>query len=252
MGNTGSEPASSADELPQHSVNLSGYSIGKYEVTRGQYRQFMNAGGYTNPAFWSSAGWAWKGTRTEPDYWAASQDWEYPYGDGSGWFTQTDDYPVVGITYYEAEAFCNLAGGHLPTEAQWEKAARWTGSYPNVYPWGDVWDAEKCNSRDDTNPAGGGKYAHCRPLLLAVTRLEQVLVVARIWRGMYGNGVKISIAALTILRLLQLVGMILKDLLAEALMFYEAADGWSQVTISDVVIATTQVHPTPTMPVGSV
>jgi len=153
MGNNGSEPYSDYDELPQHSVYLSGYWIGKYEVTRGEYRRFIEAGGYSNPAYWSSAGWSWKvsNNRTQPKYWAAAQDW---YGGQP--FTQTESHPVVAVTYYEAEAFCNWAGGHLPTEAQWEKAARWTGSYPNVYPWGNVWDAEKCNNIYDTNPAGGG------------------------------------------------------------------------------------------------
>ena len=143
------------DEHPQHSVYLSGYWIGKYEVTRGEYGQFMNAGGYSNPAYWSTDGWNWKVSsgRTEPDFWAAEQDWSDGYGEP---FTQTDSHPVVGVSYYEAEAFCNWAGGHLPTEAQWEKAARWTGSHPNVYPWGDTWDVEKYNNWFDHNPAGGG------------------------------------------------------------------------------------------------
>ncbi len=133
MGNNGSEPYTDSDELPQHSVYLSGYWIGKYEVTRGEYRRFMAATG-----------------RAAPAYWDAVQDW------GTGSFTQTEDHPVVGVTWYDAEAYCAWAGGHLPTEAQWEKAARWTGSYPNVYPWGNVWDVEKCNNYYDTNPAGGG------------------------------------------------------------------------------------------------
>lgn len=150
MGNNGAELYTYDNELPQHSVHLSGYWVGKYEVTRGEYQQFMNAGGYSNPAYWSSAGWSWKGSRTQPDCWAAQQDW------GTGPFTQTDSYPVVGVSYYEAEAFCNWAGGGLLTEAQWEKAARWTGSYPDVYPWGNVWDVEKCNNYYHHNAAGGG------------------------------------------------------------------------------------------------
>ena len=152
MGNNGSEPYSYSNELPQHSVYLSGYYIGKYEVTRGEYSAFKNAGGYSNSAYWSTAGWSWKvsNSRTQPYYWDAVQNW------GTGNFTQTDSHPVVGVSYYEAEAFCNWAGGHLPTEAQWERAARWTGSYPNVYPWGNTWNQEYCNNYYDSNPAGGG------------------------------------------------------------------------------------------------
>lgn len=151
MGNNGSE-AGWGDEFPQHSVYLSGYYIGKYEVTRGEYRAFMNAGGYSNSAYWSSAGWSWKVSynRTEPRYWTAEQYWDEP----PGYFWQTDNHPVVDVTYYEAEAFCNWAGGHLPTEAQWERAARWTGSYPNVYPWGNTYYQNKCNDWSDVCHGG--------------------------------------------------------------------------------------------------
>lgn len=149
MGNSGvgnDAVYGNTDELPQHWVTLSSYWIGKYEVTCGEYQQFMDAGGYANSAYWSSAGWAWKvdNVMTQPLFWIpAQQNW------GSGTFTQTDSYPVVGVSYYEAEAFCNWAGGHLPTEAQWEKAVRWDG-HPRVYPWGDSWEPEKCNNWDDT------------------------------------------------------------------------------------------------------
>ncbi len=159
MGNsdTGNDAAYYySNELPQHSVYLSGYWIGKYEVTRGEYRRFMNAGGYSHQAYWSTDGWNWRmnNGRTEPYFWVDDQDW------GTGIFHQTDNHPVVGVCYYEAEAFCNWAGGRLATEAEWEKAARWAGSHPNVYPWGDTWDAEKCNNIFDHSPAGGGFVKH--------------------------------------------------------------------------------------------
>jgi len=150
------------DEHPQRAVDLPGFWIGRYEVTRGEFRQFINAGGYLpgpggakNPN-WSDAGWAWKVSKgaTQPHYWDAVQDW------GTGSFTQTDNHPVTGVTYYEAEAYCNWVGGHLPTEAQWEKAARWTGTSVTQYPWGDTWDVEKCNGAYDSNPAGGGNIKY--------------------------------------------------------------------------------------------
>lgn len=155
MGNSGAGDDvtyGAANESPQHSVTLSGYYIGKYEVTRGEYAQFMTAGGYSNPSYWSTAGWSWKASasRTQPDWWAATQDWALLAGQASQPFTQADNYPVVGVSYYEAEAFCNWAGGHLPTDAQWERAARWTGTHANIYPWGDTWDAQQCNNWTDT------------------------------------------------------------------------------------------------------
>jgi len=174
MGND----SGSWEERPSHTVYLPAYQIGKYEVTRGEYRKFMEAGGYENSEYWSPEGWVWKEgdiivhagmygavsyserpdkylKRNAPDYWEEEQEW-IGHGYGHPLFVQTDDHPVIGITYYEAEAYCNWAGGRLPTEAEYEKAARWTGTRSNLYPYGDTWDPERSNNPLDHNPAGGG------------------------------------------------------------------------------------------------
>lgn len=151
MGSEPGDPSAVSDEIPAHAVSLNAFSLSKYEVTRGEYRAFMDADGYGKPEFWSATGWYRKTASgwTQPAYWQAAQDW------GSGWFTQTDIHPVVGVSYYEAEAFCKWAGGRLPTEAEWESAARGMGA-GRSYPWGNIWDAGKCNNLKDQNPAGGG------------------------------------------------------------------------------------------------
>jgi len=180
MGNNGHEGFAGPEEFPQHAVTLPSYQIGKYEVTRAQYRRFMEAGGYDDPNYWSEAGWKWKESdvivyagmhgefrevvrpnreqkRQQPAHWEAEQEW-IGHGHAHPVFTQTDAHPVVGVTYYEAEAYCKWAGGRLPTEAEWEKAARWDAEkrHPNIWPWGDTWEPEYCNNPLDHNPAAGG------------------------------------------------------------------------------------------------
>jgi len=177
MGNAGDEGYGGPAEFPQHSVYVAEFEIGKYEVTRGDYRRFIEDGGYQDPSYWSDEGWAWAqsgvtvysgmrgsrrlvegdGPRTAPEHWEPEQEWT-GHGYGHPRFTQTDDHPVIGVSYYEAEAYCLWAGGRLPTEAEWEKAARWheASQHSRIWPWGDEWDPEKCNNADDHNPAGGG------------------------------------------------------------------------------------------------
>ena len=119
MGSLPTDPDAQTNEQPQHTVYLDAYEISKYEITNSQYKAFMDAGGYSNSAYWTSEGWTWKTTNsiTEPLYWSSGQ-----YNSGIGF----PNHPVVGVNWHEAYAFCNWAGGYLPTEAQWEKAARGT------------------------------------------------------------------------------------------------------------------------------
>jgi formylglycine-generating enzyme required for sulfatase activity len=129
-------------EMPQHSVSLGPYQIGEHPVTVGQYRPFVEVGGYAEPRFWTGSGWSWcqASGRQEPDLWREPR-WA---GD--------DRLPVVGITWFEAVAYCHWlrqAVGlpcRLPSEAEWEKAARGTGV--RLYPWGNEFEPDRCNTRD--------------------------------------------------------------------------------------------------------
>ena len=115
----------------------SSIKIDVYPVTNSQYKRFVEAGGYTNKEMlekcWSEEGRKWReyNNVTQPGYWN-DEKWNQP------------DHPVVGVSYYEAEAYAGWAGKRLPTEKEWEKAAR--GTDWREYPWGNGFDKEKCNS----------------------------------------------------------------------------------------------------------
>jgi len=104
-----------ADEHPLHQVYLDAFRIDCFEVTNTQYSQFIIATGRTPPPYWSEQG--------------------YPSGQA--------DFPVVGMSWYDASAYCGWAGKRLPTEAEWEKAAR--GVDGRLYPWGNAWDPSRAN-----------------------------------------------------------------------------------------------------------
>ncbi|HNR95909.1 MAG TPA: SUMF1/EgtB/PvdO family nonheme iron enzyme [Anaerolineae bacterium] len=113
MGAADSDRGASRDEKPRHQVELDGYWIGQTQVTNAQYQRFIDAGGYSTRSYWSDAGWTWKTSNgvTQPGCWGDSK-WN-----GA-------DQPVVEVSWYEAEAYAKWAGGRLPTEAEWEAAAR--------------------------------------------------------------------------------------------------------------------------------
>ena len=110
------------EEKPVRKVNLDAYYIYKTEVTVAQFRQFCAATRRDMPE--------------EPDW---------------GW---RDDHPMVNVSWNDAAAYARWAGAALPTEAQWEKAAR--GGDGREYPWGNVWDASKAQcSAKEIGDAGG-------------------------------------------------------------------------------------------------
>jgi formylglycine-generating enzyme required for sulfatase activity len=116
------EGVGNAYERPQHIVYLDAYQIGKYEVTNAQYKAFEAASGYRSTGDWQNAGGRLSGYGTLPAY---------------------ENHPALYISWNDAMAFCAFYGYRLPTEAEWEKAAR--GTDGRMYTWGDEWDPNKCN-----------------------------------------------------------------------------------------------------------
>ncbi|NKB81911.1 MAG: SUMF1/EgtB/PvdO family nonheme iron enzyme [Nitrospirales bacterium] len=109
------------------------YLVGIYPVTNEQYRQFMESRGYHEKELWLEEGWAWKEQANifQPRYW-----------DDAQW--NKEGHPVVGVSWYEADAYARWVGKRLPMEEEWEKAA--CGVDGRDYPWGGQFDGEKCNS----------------------------------------------------------------------------------------------------------
>jgi gamma-glutamyl hercynylcysteine S-oxide synthase len=128
------------NEHPRHMVELGEFAIDRYPVTCGQYREFMEAGGYERRDIWSDPGWKWReeSSVTAPSYWR--KDGETWVKDRFGHVVPVEwDHPVMHVNFHEAEAYCRWAGRRLPTEFEWEVAASWDPK-PGTqrrYPWGD-------------------------------------------------------------------------------------------------------------------
>jgi formylglycine-generating enzyme len=109
------------DEYPRHEVFLNDYDIDTYEVTHGRYAEFIKATGHRSPQHTKNpARTLWTGSAV-PD--------------------SLRERPVINVDWYDADAYCRWAGKRLPTEAEWEKAAR--GTDGRRFPWGNVEPTDK-------------------------------------------------------------------------------------------------------------
>ncbi len=134
-------------ERPTHAAYVDAFLIDKTEVTVGRFRRFVEATGYVTEA--ERAGGAFVLERGKPRARNPKANWRDPL------FPQEDSSPVACVSHADALEYCRWAGKRLPTEAEWEKAAR--GTDGRVWPWGNEWDPQKANAErrlNRTSPAG--------------------------------------------------------------------------------------------------
>ncbi len=149
MGSRDDNKHAQDNERPQHTVDIPyAYRIARYPVTNAEFRKFVQATKH----------------QTTAEERGGASHWLRPRGPDTS-IDGLDNHPVVNVSWHDAQAYCKWlteqlrAEGilktaemaRLPTEAEWEKAAR--GEYGKGYPWGDEWDAAKCNNRE-SGPKG--------------------------------------------------------------------------------------------------
>jgi serine/threonine-protein kinase len=156
MGSDEGDPDADEDEKPPHPVTLDAFWIDRYEVSNEQFARFVQATDHRTDAEKAGTGWAYgEGEWQE----IAGADWQHPSGPETS-ISDLIDHPVVQVSWNDAQAYCAWVGGRLPTEAEWEYAAR--GPDGPIYPWGDTFECSRVNADDETSidsyvvPGGAG------------------------------------------------------------------------------------------------
>ena len=183
LGNTSKQGFAFDNEQLAHEVEIAPFAIAKTAVTNGEFKTFVEEGGYKKRKLWTAEGWRWRTAASAncPVYWRRKGNDRWSRRNFDEWVELDERLPVIHVNWHEANAYCRWANRRLPTEAEWEMAASGeptTNSHgvaerKRRYPWGDDnpkleranldWRALGCIPVDAL-PAGDSAFG-CRQMI---------------------------------------------------------------------------------------
>lgn len=171
------------NEQLAHEIEIAPFAIARTTVSNGEFRNFVEDGGYSRSELWTAEGWQWRtiAHAEGPAYWQRDENGRWFRRNFDEWVALDERLPVIHVNWHEADAYCRWANRRLPTEAEWEIAAsgepdahgRGLKTHKRAFPWGDHaptleranldWRAMGCIPVDAL-PAGDSAFG-CRQMI---------------------------------------------------------------------------------------